>query len=33
MDFLALTRADEVILDRITREEYEMLGPYLDLAA
>ena len=30
---LNLTRADEVILDRITREEYEMLGPYLDLAA
>ncbi len=28
-----LTKADEDILDRITRDEYEMLGSYLDLAA
>lgn len=25
-----LTKADEIILDRITRDEYEMLGAYLD---
>ena len=29
-DISNLTRADEDILDRITRDEYEMLGPYLD---
>ena len=28
-----VTKEDEIILDRITREEYEMLGAYLDLTA
>jgi len=29
-ELLKPTRADEVILDRITSKEYEMLGQYLD---